>query len=94
MDPSFTDDEQKLPLTSMATDVWMVNNPSILLSFTNDGTEDYNLTSTYAGTIVSIGYNGVGMPYIEYFNFFNWLTETVMDGDGSWLCSGSLGGYC
>lgn len=37
MDPSFTDNEQKLPLTSMEPNVWMVNNPNILLSFTTDG---------------------------------------------------------
>lgn len=92
LDPDFTDNEQKLPLASISTTEWIVNNPTFTLEWSSDVT--LNLSKTFNGTMVSIGYNGIGMPYLEYFSFFTWLQEQVLDDSSDWLCSGSLGGYC
>ena len=93
IDPEFTDDEQMLPLTSMSKSQWIVYNPTILLNSTNE--ENLSLTKDLNGTVISIGYNGIGMPYSSYYSFFNWLLSTVLINDlDNWQCSGALGGYC
>jgi hypothetical protein len=83
IDPDFTNNQQKLPLPSISNSTWVVANPTISISYSDSIKLDFDSLS---GTAVSIGYNGLGIPYLNYYNFISWLVETVLDNDPNWSC--------